>query len=95
MKKKIKNDSKVSNTAWSLCYTICLLDVLIESFGDTLVPLSSCGSAWMPVDAPVMMTPSDRKNCAARAVSSMLTSDVRAWELQQGAHGVEIVGDTT
>lgn len=46
-----------------------------------LVPLSSCGSACTPVAVPVMMSPSERKNSAARDVSSMLTSDVRAWEL--------------
>lgn len=50
-----------------------------------LVPLSSTGSAWTPVEAPVTMTPSDRKNSAARAVSWMLTSDVRACELQECA----------
>lgn len=42
------------------------------------VPLNSSGLACTPVAAPVMMTPSERKNSAARAVSSMLTSAVRA-----------------
>lgn len=45
------------------------------------VPLSSHGSASTPVAVPVMTSPSERKNSAARAVSSMLKSDVRAWEL--------------
>lgn len=40
------------------------------------VPLNCSGLACTPVAAPVMMTPSERKNSAARAVSSMLTSDV-------------------
>lgn len=46
------------------------------------VPVSSHGSAWSPVAAPVMMTPSERKNSEARAVSFIVTSAVRAWELQ-------------
>lgn len=41
-------------------------------------PLSSSGSACSPVAVPVMMSPSERKNSAARAVSTMLTSDVTA-----------------
>lgn len=45
------------------------------------LPLSSRGSACAPVATPVTITPSERKNSAARAVSSMLMSDVRAWEL--------------
>lgn len=47
------------------------------------VPLNCSGLACTPVAAPVMMTPSDRKNSAARAVSSMLTSDVSVWELRK------------
>lgn len=50
------------------------------------VPLNSSGLACTPVAAPVTMTPSERKNSAARAVSSMLTSDVRAWELRKDTH---------
>ncbi len=45
-------------------------------------PLSSSGSACAPVAVPVTMTPSERKNSAAWAVSAMLTSEVRAWALQ-------------
>lgn len=43
--------------------------------------LSSWGSACAPVATPVMITPSERKNSAARAISWMLTSDVKAWAL--------------
>lgn len=49
-------------------------------------PLNSSGFACAPVAAPVMMIPSERKNSAARAVSSMLTSEVRAWELWKDTH---------
>jgi hypothetical protein len=38
--------------------------------------------AGSPVAVPVMMTPSERKNSAALAVSSKFTSDVIAWELR-------------
>lgn len=54
------------------------------------VPLSSRGSACTPVAAPVTMSPSERKNSAARAVSSMLTSEVRAWELRKHTYSIYI-----
>lgn len=44
---------------------------------DARILLSSWGSACAPVATPVMITPSDRKNSAARDISSMLTSDVK------------------
>lgn len=54
------------------------------------LPLSSLVSASAPVAVPVMMSPSERKNSAARAVSSMLTSDVRAWELKKHTNTMSI-----
>lgn len=66
-----------------------LTSVMLNDKSSTVkhtVPVNSSGSACTPVAAPVMMTPSERKNSAARAVSSMLTSDVRAWELWKDAH---------
>jgi hypothetical protein len=38
-------------------------------------------STGSPVVAPVIITPSDKKNSAAFAVSCKLTSDVTAWAL--------------
>lgn len=58
-----------------------LTSVMLHDKSSTVthaVPLNSSGLACTPVAVPVMMTPSERKNSAARAVSSMLTSDVRA-----------------
>jgi hypothetical protein len=44
-------------------------------------PANSSGDASWPVEAPVRMMPSARKNSAALAISPMLKSAVTAWEL--------------
>lgn len=81
----LKWDPMINALALKYCSKLVSVTPEPISIGSETLVFSSCNScvsAGLPVDVPVKITPSERKNSAALAVSVSDTSAVIACELQ-------------